>query len=169
MEIREGCKVAYIGNEIAGHAIGDDGKVIAADGERFHVAWRTGSRKGQIELMSVLDITPVSDPDAVPESRSASLDDSLEYGSPVLSFSARRVFEESGFRGLVAALEDDGHLSTIAGRVSEMVGSIVSEVRGDAAVVQAAADLDYDEADELVSTLVAALVRGAVGQDEEEL
>lgn len=167
MEIREGCKVAYVGPETAGHAVGDVGKVVSGAGENaYHVAWRTGSRKGAIELISVLEITPV-DADPVVASRSTDLDDSLEYGGPILSFSARKVYEQEGFEGLVSALEEDGHLATLAGKIADAVTSLVTEVRDDAAVTQATAALDYDEADGFVGSLVAALVQDALGNTED--
>jgi hypothetical protein len=167
MDLREGTKVAYIGPERSGYQVGDVGKIVAASGESFHVSWKSGTRKGDIELMSVLDITPVT-VEATVESRSADLDDSLEYGDPILSFSARKVYEASGFDGLIGALDEDGHLATLVGRVEEMVGSLVSEVRSDPSVQQTLAALDFDEADDFVGVVTSSLVREALGKGDEE-
>lgn len=167
MEIREGAQVAYVGQETRGLKVGDIGKVISSAGESAcHVSWRSGDRKGDIEMMSMLEVTPVSS-EPVVASYASDLDDSLEYGGPILSFSARKVYEQEGFSGLVSALDDDGHLATLAGRVAEMVAGLVNEVCGDAAVIQTAAALDFDEADEFVGSLVAALVGEALGKTQD--
>lgn len=167
MEIREGAKVAYVGQETRGFKVGDIGKVVSAAGESAcHVAWRSGDRKGDIEMMSMLEVTPVSSEPSLP-SYASDLDDSLEYGGPILSFSARKVYEQEGFGGLVSALGDDGHLATLSGRVADIVAGLVNDVRDDAAVIQTTAALDYDEADEFVSSLVASLVREALGKTQD--
>lgn len=167
MEIREGAKVAYVGAENGGHKVGDIGKIVSGAGENaYHVAWRSGERKGDIEIMSSLEVTPVS-AEPVTASYASDLEDSLEYGGPILSFSARKVYEQEGFDGLVSALGDDGHLATLAGRVTDMVAILVSEVQDDPSVIQTAAALDFDEADEFVGMLVSALVREALGKSRD--
>lgn len=167
MEIREGAKVAYVGAETRGFKVGDIGKVVsAAGGNACHVSWRSGDRKGDIEMMSSLEVTPVSTEPAT-AARDIDLDDSLEYGGPILSFSARKVYDQEGFDGLVSALGDDGHLATLAGRVADIVAGLVNDVRNDAAVIQTTAALDYDEIDEFVGSLVAAMVRDALGKTQD--
>lgn len=167
MEIREGAKVAYVGPENRGYKVGDIGKVVSDAGENaYHVSWRSGSRKGDIELINVLEITPVNSEPTV-ASLDSDLDDSLEYGGPILSFSARKVYDQEGFDGLVSALGDDGHLATISGHVADIVSGLMNEVRNDAAVIQTTAALGYDETDEFVGSLVAALVRDALGKTQE--
>ena len=164
MHFREGERVAYVGPEVDGRRVGDEGQVVSTAGDSQHVVWSTGERQGAFDLIPDHELTPSAN------SREAAsqtgIEDSLEYG-PLLTFSARKVYEDSGNLGLITALADDGHLANLAGLAADYLDGLVEQVRSDASVQAALSDLDETEADELVLFAASVLVRDALGETDD--
>lgn len=165
MQFREGERVAYVGPEVDGRRVGDEGQVVSSAGDSQHVVWSTGERQGAFDLVPDHELTPSGT--SREAARQHVLDDSLEYG-PLLSFSAAKVYEESGGIGLVTALADDGHLANLAGLAEDLLGNLAEQVRGDASVQAALANLDEQDANDLVMLTASVLMREAFGDDDAE-
>lgn len=161
MQFREGERVAYVGPEVDGRRVGDEGQVVSTAGDSQHVVWSTGQRQGGFDLVPDHELTPSGTTREA--SRRSGLEDSLEYG-PLLSFNANKVYEESGGIGLITALADDGHLATLAGLAEDLLSNLAEQVRGDASVQAALANLDDQDADELVMFTANVLMRDAFGE-----
>lgn len=163
MRLREGEHVAYAGYERGeGPAIGDPGQVISASDEGCHVAWESGG----LTLESYHDVVP-SEHQPNGQQRQASLDASPFEQRDLISFSARGVYDQTGGVGLINAMAEDGHLSTMAAAAEHAVGYLESKVRDDPSMARVLADLDTDEADAVVALAVRLLVEDVTGREDD--
>lgn len=165
MKLHDGQLVSYAGAD--GHEeafVGDRGKVLVADGELSHVMWSTGSRAGEVTLTPNEVLVASAGYEVTVE---GSLDDSLELGG-IVSFSSRQVWDESGPVGLLNAMVENGHLASFLDIAEDALGLVVHRIRHDASFRAMAAELDEDEAETLVRTAAAALIRDAFAADEED-
>jgi len=164
LRVHDGQIVSFAGDE--GHDdlfVGDQGKVLVAEGGFAHVLWSTGSRTG--------DVT-ITDTDSLHTGQQAltisgSLDDSLEVGG-LVTFSSRQVVDERGMSGLLDIMAEAGHLSGFLDIAEEAIGIVAHRIRHDSSIRAITAELDDDEAEVLVRTAAAALIRDAFSVDEEE-
>lgn len=157
--IREGCKVAYVGHpgEVA---IGDVGKVLSDQGNASHIQWLTGASKGRIT-------GPWAHADLVEQqSTTASIDDSLDDGT-LVTVAVREVYDDSGDLGLLAALNEAGHLATFTELADEAMLVVAHHIRRDPAFSAVLSALDTDEADRLVGLTASYLMRDAFGEDHQ--
>jgi hypothetical protein len=164
MRVHDGQIVSYAGDE--GHDdlfVGDRGKVLVADGPVAHVLWSTGARAGEVTISEVEALSG-SQPDMTVN---ASLDDSLEVGG-LVAFSSRQVMDERGVSGLLDIMAEAGHLSGFLDIAEEAIGIVAHRIRHDASIRAITAELDDYEAEALVRTAAAALIRDAFSVDEEE-
>ncbi len=151
-QLCDGQKVSYVGDGDDGLAVGDEGKVIAAGVTGSHVMWATGSQKDQVTLTPNWDL--------VAQRRSvASMDNDLTTG--LVTFAVRDVYDREGPGGLMAALRDDGHLSTMATIGEEAIQFVATKVRNDPSMREVLAHLDDDEGGDLVAKLSGSILRQA--------
>lgn len=138
----EGAKVAWIGPEEDGLAIGDVGTVLEQGATGSHVRWDQGLRQGQIVLVRNDDLV-------ISTSHNASLlDDSLD--TPLLRFSARQVFDARGEVGVVKAMETEGHLASWTSYAEEAFSMVSKRISEDPAMREVLAVLDEYEGQEVV-------------------
>ncbi len=158
--IREGAKVAYTGPEIDGHTVGDKGRVVLADGNVFHVLWSTGSKEHQA--------TPHYEGSLVPFTADSGdgLDDSLDVGG-LSTFSARKSFDAGGEAQVVAEMTNEGHLASFGDIAEEALSLVAARVRQDPSFRVVAAELDEEEAEDVVRYASACLIRDAFGGEDD--
>lgn len=154
--MNDGSRVSYIGSPTDGLEIGDEGRVLRAVSGGAHVLFRTGERKD--ELLFVPDRDLVINGQVCPSP--STWDDSLSDGT-LVNTAARAVFDRQGPRGLLAALDEDGHLSLLAARAEEAVDSVSAAVRNDPNIAGVIAALDPEEAEVFIATATLALIREA--------
>jgi hypothetical protein len=142
-----GDKVVYTGSEIDGLTPGVHGHVLSATAAYAHVQWLEGSRAGQVGLHSVDDLGEAS---SYSRTVAASLDDCLEVGSLVSLASAQEAYEETGSDGLVEHLASGGHLSAYASVAEDVLQQVTGLLQQDPVLHQLTAQMDPDEADEVL-------------------
>jgi hypothetical protein len=134
--------------------------VLSADAVGSHVQWVTGARAGNVTLIPNEDIA------AQGSSRTAvhdELDESLEYGS-LVSIAVRDVYDIDGETGVVEAMNEAGHLASLARFAEEAVSVVAAQVRTSPAFEAVLSQLEPEEADAIVTTAAASLLRDALGE-----
>lgn len=161
MTPRDGQRVSYIGFEQSGLGLGDQGKVVSASGTGSHVKWATGSRAGSITLENNDDLALTG----AANSRTAvadELSDSLEFGS-LIRVAVRDVYDAQGEVGLINALNEAGHLASLAQVAEDAFNGVAQSVRSTPSMQAVLAELEPEEGDALVVTATSALLRDAFG------
>lgn len=153
----DGSRVVFAGLG-DGPLAGDEGTVLVVDGHAAHVQWRTGGLAGQVSLVDADDLTPAGQ--ARRGVVEASLDDSLEVAG-LGSFTAREIYDEDGAEGLLNAMVDSGRLASFTAIAEEALTLVTGRLRACASIQTVTCHLDEDEADEVVRTAAAALIRDA--------
>jgi hypothetical protein len=161
--VHDGLTVAYAG--LAGELQpGDQGQVLSADYQYAHVLWHTGALAGQVRLHDTaeLDLSPSM---AAPQNHiEASLDDSLEVGS-IQPTSARHAYDSSGPAGVLEQMALGGQLDQLSDIGDEVYTLVTSRVRTSPYVRTVTAQLDEDEAEEVVRMTSAALLQGLLAEE----
>ena len=111
--------------------------------------------QGQITLMANSDLVIMH-----PEYDGSS--DSLD--APIVTISARDVYDRSGPTGLLNALHVEGHLKFFEPLVQEAIERIASSIRDDPSFRPILAELGREEGDQLVSLATSTLLRDAFGE-----
>lgn len=155
--ISDGIRVRYIGTSDGPVAPGDQGSVLVASGHCAHIQWRTGAFAGQVHLHDTVDLEPLSPRQGALED---SLDDSLEVAG-LGTFTARQIFDEGGSEALLNAMADSGRLSSFQEIAEDALALVAERIRTSAAFTALASHLDEDEADDMVRTAAATLIRDA--------
>lgn len=149
----EGQRVSYVGEGVDAPSIGDEGIVVALGNTASYVKMATGAKAGEFIEVSHHDLAPL-----------ARRIDTDIMGGGLVSFSVREVAASQGASGLLARLRSEGHLANfdeIASTAAQVAGSLV---RSDPSMQEVIANLDAQDADELVSLAVVALLRDAFGR-----
>jgi hypothetical protein len=155
--MRDGDPVSYVGDERPGlPRVGDRGKVVSGSVGSGHVQWTTGSCKGQIHLVEDAQVV-VSSGRERHSTVASSMADSLEISGHHLA--VRETFEESGEVGLLNAMAETGHLQGLAVIAEATQEFVAARLREEPAFAAALAALEPAEADSLVSTASAVLLR----------
>jgi hypothetical protein len=141
---------------------GDQGKVLVTDSRVAHVLWATGVLAGDVSIVDHEDLRTGST-----RSVSGSLDDSLELGG-LTSFSSRQVWDDQGHIGVLNVMVEGGHLASFIDIAEEALGIVAHRIRHDASFQAIAGELDDSEAETLVRTAAAALIRDAFAAEEED-
>lgn len=152
----DGSRVAYTGVG-GGPLAGDEGAVLVTDGHAAHVQWKTGALAGQVTLVDTVDLVPLSARRGAVE---AALDDSLEVAG-VGTFTARQIYDDGGSEGLLNAMAEAGHLAAFTPIAEEALALVTGRLRACASIQQVVSHLEDDEADEVVRTAAAVLIRDA--------
>lgn len=153
---REGQRVAFCGDPQAGLSVDDRGKVLSSSGEASHVLWATGSRAGEVLLVSNLDL--------VVAGQARSYDD-LDGGT-LVTIAVRDTFDRTGHVGLLNALNEEGHLATFASIAEEAMQTVASRIRQDPSISEVLANLDPEEGAEFVAFTASVLLRDAFGGND---
>lgn len=157
--IRDGAKVAYIGDPIdglEGLEVGDEGIVFNAGNTGSHIQWRKGGRKGEIDLISNEDLV------ANASTKDHILTDSFDDG--LLGFDVRATLDRRGTAGLINALNNEGHMTSFQQYAEEAMQLVAGRIRTDPSFCEVLARLDPDEGAELVEVASVALLRDAFGE-----
>jgi hypothetical protein len=156
--LREGSKVSYIGDGHDGRQLGDHGRLLVRSGRQGHVKWASG----EITPHDLEDLAPAP---GAHQQRVAAVDplaDSLEVGLPQV-VSVRATYEIEGAAGVLNALATTGSLGGFSEIANEVMSLVATRVRSDPGIAPVLAQLDDDEAAELVTTATHALLRDAFG------
>lgn len=161
--LREGSHVSYVGDGRNGRALGERGQILAITGRSGHVKWIDRSitleELGNLALLrsgfGAARVAVAIEPDD-------ELADSLEVG-PIQVAGMRGVYEAEGGEGVLSALASTGQLSGFTSIAEEARLFAEARVRQDPDLARVAAQLDPEEADELVSLATATLLRDAFG------
>lgn len=160
----DGLTVAYAGQP-GDLQPGDRGEVLSADYQYAHVLWHTGALTGQVRLHDTgdLDLSP-SMVSPVARHIEASLDDSLEVGSIEIT-SARQTYDSSGPAGVLEQMSLGGQLDQLSDIGDEVYTLVTSRVRTSPYVRTITAQLDEEEAEEVVRMTSAALLQGLLAEE----
>lgn len=153
--MRDGAQVIFAGYPTEGIDIGDTGVVFQAGTTGSHVRWKTGARKGQIDLVANDDLTVNGTDRSV-------LDDSLE-GGLTGRLEVRSVYERRGVVGVLNLMNEEGHLAAFDGYAEEALALIAARIRHDPSFIEVSSSLEPHETDELVEFATAQLLRDAFG------
>jgi hypothetical protein len=157
--LHEGSRVSYIGDGHDGRALGEHGRLLAITGRSGHVKWEDRT----ITLVDLVDVAPLSSTAAAARPPADDdLADSLDVG-PVQAFGVRGVYETEGTPGVLNVLASTGQLTGFASIAEDTRLFAEGQVRQDPELSRVAAQLDPEEADELISTATAVLLRDAFG------
>jgi hypothetical protein len=157
--LHEGARVSYIGDGHDGRALGEHGRLLAITGRSGHVKWEDRT----ITLVDLNDVAALSPSTAAARPPADDdLADSLDVG-PVRSFGVRGVYEVDGTSGVLSALASTGQLTGFASIAEDTRLFAEGRVRQDPELSRAAAQLDPEEADELIAMATAVLLRDAFG------
>lgn len=135
----EGVHASYVGWEHDGLQAGDRCFVLSDEGSHVHVRWTSGAKVGQYDMMKAGSL--VFDASTSPP------DD--EFGFEVdprrlVSVACREVLDRGGEPALFQALEESGHLETIARCTKVALAQIRETVAKDPAWKQVMGDLGAD-------------------------
>lgn len=156
--------VAYVGHPGRGLDIGDEGLVLSSSGSACHVRWESGGLTGQITLTATNDLVPGEHSSPSAKHAYTSIEDA--FGEDALvSCAVRDVYEAEGEAGLLQALAQEGHLTTLADAVEEAVGVVATRIRQDPSFQTVLGQLDDHEGDNLVNLAAVMLVREAFDKE----
>lgn len=147
----EGDSVTYTGTAMPPA----QGKLLYFASDRSaHVQWAEGARNGEIDLVDIYDITPVTSSAAM-----ARID-------PMGRSAVRRAMEREGESGVLNFLVTAGRLSTWTRIAADVQQMIESRLRVDASMEQVFEQLRPEEADRVISLAARTLVRD-MGEDDD--
>lgn len=147
----EGDSVTYTGTAMPPA----QGKLLYFASDRSaHVQWAEGVRNGEIDLVDIYDITPVTSSAAM-----ARID-------PMGRSAVRRAMEREGESGVLNFLVTAGRLSTWTRIAADVQQMIESRLRVDASMEQVFEQLRPEEADRVISLAARTLVRD-MGEDDD--
>lgn len=158
--IRESSVVAYTGHETDGLVVGDRGRVVLSNDNVIHVLWTTGSKARQITPHYESSLVVITG------SHGDGLDDSLDVGG-LVTFSARNSYEAGGAMQVVSELSDQGHFASLSDVADEAIALVSARIRQDPSFRVIAAELDEEEAEEVIRYASACVIRDAFGESDE--
>jgi hypothetical protein len=151
-EYRDGQKVSYVGDDEQ-VAVGDVGQILTVAGRHSHVVWRSGASSGEVTF------TPNAD--LVVQGAAKDWDDSLD--TPLVAVSVRDVYDHRGPMALLSALSEDGHLTNFGAISEEALQFVAGKIREDPSMHEVLAQLQPDEAEEVITVATAVVMRDAFG------
>ncbi len=149
----DGSRVSYVGDGDDELAIGDEGKVLLSGVTGSHVIWTTGARTGDVTLTLNGDLVVT---------KAATRNDSLDSGG-LVSVAVRQVYDRQGARGVLSALDTEGHLAPMVDLAESAIASLTATIRRDPSMREVLATLDEEGGSELVHLAAQALLREAFG------
>jgi len=156
----DGCPVVYTG--VTDNLLGAQGVVLIVDGRSAHVQWKTGSVAAtSVSLVDAGDLEPLESRHGAVE---AALDDSLEVAG-LGTFTARQIFDDGGAEAVLNAMVDSGHLASFTPIAEEALELVMGRLRTSAALQGVTSHLEPEDAEELLRTAAAVLIRDAFTQD----
>lgn len=165
MNFYEGQAVSYVGDGQHGLTLGAHGRLLAfASNRAGHVQWLDGPLRGQVTVHELgTEVLPANKKFAAVHD---GLEDSLEVG-PIQHTSARSVYDLEGSAGVLSMLASSGHTANFEQIADDANAFVQSRIRQEASVREVLAQLDEDEASELVALATRVLLRDAFGPEEE--
>lgn len=163
--IVEGQSVSYVGDDPM-IGVGTRGSVLSVSGSSVHVQWQAGVRVSEIDLIPVDDLIPYRRTVLAEDSPAAQIEQSFEV-APLISVAVRETYEDQGPEGVVAALDEAGHLSMLSEYANEAVGYVAMRIRQDPTFQIVLAHLDESEGEALAQTVASALIAEYVTYGEE--
>jgi len=163
----EGQAVSYVGDGQRGLPLGAHGRLLAfANKTAGHVQWLDGPLRGQVTVHELgSEVLPASK--KYTAAVQDGLEDSLEVG-PVAHTSARTVYDTEGSVGVLTMLASTGCLANFEAIADDAHAYVQGRIRQEASVREVLAQLDEEEASELVSLASRVLLQDAFGPDMED-
>lgn len=160
-QLREGGVASYLGVGREGVSLGDKGEILAFAGSGAWVKWKTGSRQGDIVAVDRYDLAPAPriGREAVQHD---DLEDSLDVG-PITTTSMRDVCDAEGTTSVLNMLASSGNLPGFAEIADEALSFVSHRVREEPAIRNVTAQLDGEDAEELIQLASFAILRDAFG------
>lgn len=167
--LHEGQRVSYIGDGSDGRLLGDRGQLLVRSGREGHVKWDDGKvTPHELEFLA---------PSAVQATRHQviarrtamspdGLEDSLEVGPPIATVGVRGVYDTEGGVGVLNVMATTGALASFPEIAQEALGFVAHRIWSDPHVQAVTAQLDDDEAQEIVTLASQALLRDAFGEPD---
>lgn len=119
----DGAEVTYQGQALeSGLAPGDQGRVLVSDGRATHVAWSSGQRQGQVDLVSAEDVV---EREAQDEAITDHLRNSLEF-EPVEDLATEQVTASRSVTSVVSSLTATGGLDEVSDEVIQAAQEVVA-------------------------------------------
>jgi hypothetical protein len=149
----EGDTVSYVGVAMPpAH-----GKLLYFASDRAaHVKWATGAHQGQIDIVDVYDLEPVTAAEAI-----ATVD-------PMGHTAVRRVMDADGESGVINFLVTSSQTGGWSKIAADVLGYVEGRIRLDASMEMPGEQLTRDEYDRVVGLASRALLRDAFGDLEGE-
>lgn len=166
MNFYEGQAVSYVGDGQQGLPLGAHGRLLAfANKTAGHVQWLDGPLRGQVTVHELgAEVLPSNKKFATVQD---GLEDSLEVGF-IQHTSARAVYDTEGSVGVLSLLASSGHLANFEAIADEAQAFVQGRIRAEASVRDVLAQLEEEEASELVALASRVLLQDAFGPDMED-
>lgn len=158
--LREGQKVAYTGYATPDLNLGDGGRILLMSANSAHVSFETGVSSGQIIAVALHDLSPIREVASI----SSGLDDSLEM-SGLTNFAAREIYDMGGDIAVLNAMSESGHLAAFQDIAEDALSLVASRIRRDPSFHEVLAQLDEEEAESVVRSAAANLIRDAFDEN----
>ncbi len=161
--IQNGDRVAFCGDPApGGPSIGDQGRVVQAGHTGSGVRWVTGALSGQIsELVAHADLVVNGSLDG------HSFAQHFSTGHPSEdALQAQATFARSGARATLRQLHEAGLLSNFTSIAEDVASMVARRIQQDPELAPILAQLDPDDASELVAVASGQLLRDAFGRGE---
>lgn len=155
----DGQHVSYVG--LDPQRIGDRGRVLQAEAHGAHVLWISGALNNQVVYTDGMDMAPLSRV----SNHQDGLEDSLEVGEYTAHTAVRVAYDDGGEVGVLNYMAEQGYLAAFASIADETLSFVASRIRQDPGFAVVAAQLDDDEAADLVRLAAAVLMRDAFTED----
>lgn len=160
--IFEGSKVAFCGNANRdGLSIGDEGKVLMANGNAVHVMMTTGSRKDSAVLLSTYDLSVIA-------TARSSIEDSLYDGtideSNLSTVAVRNVYDRGGEKALIVALANNGDLPNFEKAAEDAIIQLALQVRNNPIIRSVISHLEEDEAQSFINKVALSAIDDVLGE-----
>lgn len=154
--IIEGRKAVYTGDDLS-FEHGASCTVLALSGLAAHVQWLDGPRTGSVDLVDTASLSQGVLAPSMATQISEEFDASLDVEASTTT-SAREAYDAYGEDGLLAALNEAGHLATLTPYVEDALGGLTASLRHDPGLSVALGFLDDDERETVLSAVARTLL-----------
>lgn len=150
--IVEGTRVVYAGDTDPFQSVGAPGRVVAMSGDHAHVQWLGGPKSGGLDLVDLNELV-------VDRQHTARAAAEPVLGTMTTSAAlVRSSYDEQGETGVLAVLNETGHLAGLTGEAEDAVLTLCGRIASDASVSEALSALEVDERDVVVAKIAHALL-----------
>lgn len=158
--MREGQKVAYTGSNTNELSLGDEGRILVMSSNAAHVSMETGISAGQIIAVATYELALLRKSSSVVND----LDDSLDVAG-LSTFAAREIYDMGGETAILNAMHESGHLAAFQDIAEDALILVAHQIRRDPSFREVLAQLDEEEAESVIRSAAATLIRDAFDEE----